>query len=92
MRYTKTCPGLKRQNNRREMGSGSHTDNSQTSSALLGYARESADSGVTMSAIYRRGEGRPGDDETLTRRAEGVEGFTSTFASKSRYFRVRVMV
>lgn len=44
--YTKTCPGPKRQDRRKDTGRGSQTDNSQTSDVLSGWARDSADSGV----------------------------------------------
>lgn len=67
-------------------------ESSQTSRVLSGCALDSALSLVIRSVSNRMGEDEAGDDDTRTRRAEGVSGCLSTSASKSRYLRERVMV
>lgn len=71
--YTRTWPGLKRQNSRRQIGRGSQTASSHTSRCASGCARDSADPAITF-AKYRNGEAAIGFESTRTRRADGVAG------------------
>lgn len=82
--YTKTWPGLKRQNRRRHIGVGSQTASSQTSRVASGCALDSAVVEANMVERNRRGDEDAGDESTRTRRAEGVDGAISTEASKRR--------
>lgn len=67
-------------------------DSSHTSLFFSGCARESAESGNTISARNRNGEEFPGFECTRTLFADEVFGLTSISASKSLYFRVRETV
>ena len=81
--YTKTCPGLKRQNIRSESGVGSQTAISQTSLAASGCDLLSAFSPAIMDERKRNGEEDTGDESTRTRWADGVLGTASAALSKS---------
>lgn len=64
--YTKTCPGLKRQNNRMQIGRGSQTASSHTSRCASGWALDWADLAI-VSARYFSGEAVTGVELTRTR-------------------------
>jgi len=82
--YTDTWPGLNIVKSRKHSGVGSQTAISQTSFVGLGCARASALLAFKTREMYRRGDEASGEESTLTRRAEGVEGAASIFASKRR--------
>lgn len=68
-------------------------ESSQTSRALSGCARDSADSGSRASLIIRNGDDDAGDESTCTLRVAGAGGAVSfsTSAWNSLYFLVRVI-
>ena len=65
--YTRTWPGLNKQNILRHSGVGSHTASSQTSLVASGWALDSALSGASIVERKRRGEEETGDESTRTR-------------------------
>ena len=65
--YTKICPGLNKQNIRRETGVGSQTAISQTSLVASGCDRASAFSEASMFDKKRRGDEAKGEESTRTR-------------------------
>ena len=82
--YTRIWPGLNMVKRRRHSGVGSQTAISQTSLAAFGCARASALFAPSTCEKYRSGDEERGDESTLTRFADGVEGVASMFASNSR--------
>lgn len=83
--YTRTCPGLNKQNIRSAKGRGSQIANSHTSRSALGCALESTELEEMMLDIKRSGEADDrGEESTRTRCAEGVEGGLSIEASNNR--------
>jgi hypothetical protein len=71
--YTRTWPGLKKQNNRRQIGIGSQTASSHTSRVGSGCALDSALVSPSMLVRNLSGEEATGDESTRTRCAEGVD-------------------
>ena len=70
--YTRTWPGLKKQNRRRQIGIGSQTASSHTSRVGSGYALDSALVSPIIPVRNRNGEEETGEESTRTRCAEGV--------------------
>lgn len=70
--YTKTWPGLKKQNRRRHTGIGSQTAICHTSRVGSGCALDSALVSPSMPVKNRSGEEETGEESTRTRCAEGV--------------------
>lgn len=81
--YTKTCPGLNKQNILRDKGVGSHTASSHTSLVASACALDCAEFAAIMEDRKRSGEEATGDESTRTRLADGVLGTSSTEASNS---------
>ncbi len=82
--YTRTWPGLKKQNNRKQIGSGSQTASSHTSRVGSGCALDSALVSPRMLVRNIKGEDATGEESTRTRRADGVDCGASMELSKSR--------